>query len=232
MDKISVAFCLLLLASGSAHARLPVPDSLSAAPKLAVEGRKFLKRNPTLRFGDFRTAEMDRSRATADELNVAIWAGGRARQGVLFTLLAGDEVHRHVSCASHARKGGLEGRSWEVGLHESAELECRLVDGRDIDDIWRLTLSGKGKSPLSGALSGSGGRFVVRGTRAVTRGLRPATATGYYFNRGERTVAAVEVLHPGAVWFDEELGEPERGVLAAASAALLLLEDLRSTLDD
>jgi hypothetical protein len=56
--------------------------------------------------------------------------------------------------------------------------------------------------------------------------------TGYEFRDADGVIGAVEVLNRGAVWLSGDLGAERRRTLAAASAALLLLEDLRSTYRD
>jgi len=73
---------------------------------------------------------------------------------------------------------------------------------------------------------------LAGGCAAARMALPAGQTTGYELRSGDRVVGAVEVIGGGAVRLRPELGATERAVLAATAAALLLLEDLRATLED
>ena len=70
----------------------------------------------------------------------------------------------------------------------------------------------------------------MEGTRHLAGGLPADETSGYLLLRAGRPLAAVDVLGAGAVWLPETLAPAERSLLAGTAAALLLLEDLRTSL--
>ncbi len=86
---------------------------------------------------------------------------------------------------------------------------------------------------MQGTLSQGNQVLAVRGTNRLAGTPFPLGDTsGYVFEAGGRTIAAVEVINNGAVWLSPGLDPALCGPVTAAISALLLFEELRATLPE
>lgn len=204
---------------------------MAAVEPIAVQGRQGLRIREGLRFGGYSAVDVRRSWTSGRDLRIDTYARERRAQEYAFTLREDDVPRWTVECEARVFVQGLEVASVSVLTDDRSSLDCRLEPAGG-GDGWRLGLEEQRERPLGGALSGPDGRYDVVGTNRIEGGKLPASqTTGYELRSGERVVGAVEVIGGGAVRLRPELGATERAVLAAAAAALLLLEDLRATLE-
>ncbi len=119
------------------------------------------------------------------------------------------EVQQTLECELRSQAGG---DPWALALR--ADLHPRL-----------LTVD----SDLDGALVRGEEIFKVSATYAVEEmSVKLAQPSGFLFSRGGRWVAAAEWTPPGALRLDSGLDPGDRGLIAAASSALLLYDTLSS----
>lgn len=223
---------LLLLLTGAmlfgcSTARIPVPDSLSDAERLPVEGRQGLKIRERLRFGPYEAAEIKRSWTRGSDLSVMIYEGNKRVQRFTFVLQADNAPTWDVSCGAFLRMRTGHFPEVDVAFENRSELDCTL-QALHADETWTLSLRGEDEQPLAGVLHADDSTLDVRGTRRLQKALSPGTTTGYEILDGIRATAAVEVINAGAVWLENQSSPSERDLLAATAASLLLYEDLRA----
>ena len=229
-----------LLAAGAlgacSTAQLALPDGLAAAESLPVQGRQGWKLQERISFGDYQSAEVQRSWTRGSDGRLGgtdVSAVSRRRaQEFSFRLLEGGTPRWAAACQAELRSAGLDVAGVEVRPLDRSGVQCEL---RPIGGgaAWRLSLAESGERPMSGTLEGGDRTFQVRGTDRVAGGMLPAPGTtGYHLLGGDgRARGAVQTMNDGTVWLDRDLAADERSVLAATATALLLIEELRGTLE-
>ena len=119
------------------------------------------------------------------------------------------EVRQALECELRSQAGG---DPWALVLHADLHPKLLTVDGE-----------------FDGALVRGETAFKVSATNAVEgMSVKLAQPTGFLFARDGRWVAAAEWAPPGSLRLDSALDPGDRGLLAAASAALLLYDTLSS----
>jgi hypothetical protein len=225
---VALALALPLL-SGCQTARMPIPDTLVASERMPVSGRQGLQINQRLRFGPYEAHQVRRSWTRGRDRGASTIATQyERRQEYRFTLREAGEDHWFVACHAAALTVSIEILSVDVRPTDESTLYCNLQLLSDPSTSWTLELRETRDRPLSGTLTG-GERLAVVGTNRVDRALSMGETTGYEFRGNDEVLGAVEVLNRGAVWLRADLNPDGRRVIAGASAALLLLEDLRAT---
>ncbi|QXD15537.1 hypothetical protein GQ464_000890 [Rhodocaloribacter litoris] len=225
----TMALSLVVFLVGCQAAHMPVPEALSTAGRLPVQGRQGWKIKEHLRFGSYEARDIDRSWVRGGDLVVNALELNRRKQHYSFTLRKGAADHWHVACEVLLRRGMVDAEVVDVVFADRSELACTL-DAIDREAArWTLALAGEYARPLEGSLVSGGTELGIYGTSALKGGLPAGTTTGYEIVRAGRPVAAVEVISEGAVWLPETAMEG-RDLFAAVATALLLLEDLRAHL--
>lgn len=227
---VAAPLLLLLALAGCQTARMPVPDTLSAAPRMVVQGRQGLRINQRLRFGPFEAHEVSRSWTRGRGLQVLTVSENRRRQRYAFTLRESGQDHWRVECEVTLLTQGLEAGGVEITPINRSRLECQLQSLADPSERWNLELAERHERPLAGAVRGGGRALEVQGTNRLDHGYPTDRTTGYEIAERGRHLAAVEVINSGAVWLQPDLDPAQRSLLSAVAAAMLLLEDLRESL--
>lgn len=236
----------LVAGCSSAPIRLELPEALAGTPELAVAGRQGWSRlsGKPMTFGDFRAEEIRRGRRATERRTDDGWtlrlgeteytvAEERldSRQRIHFRAL--DEgATAWVECLRAESGSGLVFTRRSPERQSETRLGDRVVTfactGTSEDGgppLWSLVLRGDEPRTASGILDVGGEVFAIASTDQVSTGARVPVPVGFVFRRDDRPVAAVDTLgRPGAVRLAPELPAAERAALAAAAAALLLLD--------
>ncbi|MGH7615081.1 MAG: hypothetical protein ACREMW_13690 [Gemmatimonadales bacterium] len=204
-----------------------VPAELAPAARLPVKGRSGWGPGHRLRFGEYETERRESRLLQAVIGIVADVVRGEGIEPLGFRLRTSGRDAWRADCDPITRH-----RQGEPPSTESNHLRCTLVPAAgDSSRAWRLLVHQAYPEAPSGDLIGPEGRLVIAGTTRNSEG-RVHTADhvmGYYVQDGGRTVATVEVVFEGAVWFHPELSPQRRDLLAATAAALLLWDYLVNT---
>lgn len=229
------AIAALLLAAvslgGCQTARLPVPDSLVTAERLAVSGRQGLQLRQRLRFGSYVAHPINRSWTRGRDRGATLAARQlERRQTYRFTLQDSDVEYWFVACHASAQSIRIDLGVIEAHPADESALYCNLQSATDRLAAWELELQERRGRPLAGTLELGDTRFDVDGTNRLEGALPMGSTTGYEIRSDGDVVGAVEVINNGAVWLSPDLDLEQRRLLAAAAAALLLLEDLYETI--
>jgi hypothetical protein len=229
-----VVLLLGLLSSGCQPARIPLPAELATAERMPVSGRQGLILKPRLRFGPYAAESISRSWTRGrDRGGTALARHSERRQTYRFILQEGETPHWFVACRASVERVRIDvGGGFEIRPGDEAALFCNLQSVEDRLEAWELELREQHGRPLSGSLTAGGGQFDVVGTDRIDGALPLGSTTGYQLRGREGIVAAVEVMNRGAVWLHAGLNPDQRPLLAAAAAALLLLEDLYETIGE
>lgn len=226
---LAAVLTFALLACVPAQMAVP-PEVASRGGALQVQGRQGFNFSETFNFGGYAVESVDRgwTRSTA-------WGGFgyedfSAFQEVSFVLRTPEGHRWNCGCATTADARMLrfifpESRSemtWDLTGGGSYVCALQGADG----SVWRLGL-GRPRTDalLSGVLHDTVTHVGVEGTRQLAGSSFPlGEATGYVFNAHHGRVAAVEVINEGRVWLPQDMHL--RGPIAAASAALLLFQEI------
>lgn len=232
LRPLGAAAVLLAVLAACQAARTPLPEGLRAAPRMHVEGRQGWKIDQRLRFGPYEAHPVDRSWTRGRDVRVLTVGRSRRRQRYAFTLREQGREPWRVECEAFLRTRSVDLGVVQVEPENASALDCRLRPLGGVGEEWWMVLDEEGERPLRGTLQDGERVLDVVGTNRLERALPVRSTTGYRIAEEERDLAAVEVVNDGAVWLDPGLTPAERSPLAAATAALLLLEDLRETLPE
>lgn len=235
ITRTHVLILFAIAAAGCSTARMPVDDTLASGEYLAVEGRQGWKIHERVTFGSYATENVDRSWTKGSGLAINEVEMNRRRQTYSFTFLDAGAPLYAVACEVRLRHGEVNTPIVDVEFRNRSTLDCSLdpTVTREYDRIsWTLSLEEHGEKPLTGLLSSNGGTFDVSGTNKLKGGLPVSFTTGYYIRRDGRDIGAIEVVNDGAVRIKADLSASDKHAVAAAGAALLLLEDLRGSIEE
>lgn len=251
IGRIAALGTLCLLASCQA-ARMPLPDGLAGAERWPVQGRQGWKINERLQFGPYAAVDVKRSWTRGRDHAAGAYERNSREQSYSFSLAEHGADRWLVKCSTSFDRKSVHTPAIDVDLSNRSRLDCALTS-RDDSATWLLALRETRERPLEGRLSLDSGKlagpastaglhatatnadpppdFLVRGTTALAGSLPTPETSGYLIEHHGRPAAAIEVINHGAVVLDATLEAETRSLLSAASAALLLLEELRSVSD-
>lgn len=234
--------CLALLTpflySCKAPGMVP-PASLSDTIPFKVGGSSGLFSDKKITFGPYLSSSIKRSWIHGSGSTNFYRAREKNHQRYHFVLSRSKQELWDVECYQEASYKGLELDGWEFGIDQRSQLSCTMVFVSDITRKAYLHMAATDKhsltrqqEPLSGYLSKGKGNIRIEGISNGRTLFSRVGTRGFNLYNDSRIVAVVEVANKGRVWFDASLEEQESDLLAAASSALLIYEDLRKTLND
>jgi hypothetical protein len=200
---------LLLLLAGCTIQKMAVAPDLRAQEPYQ---RPFT--SDEVRFGAFRIAAVSRSAGAIPARTHRLFTSDTVQSSYQFDLVEG-AFARHVACEMATQVSQLALGKGNLSS-TSSEMECDLGDGA------RLQLAG-GK----GLILSRGPAAEVTGRAFDGREDSGSMLWGYSLRAGGRELAAVQVVNGGWVWLGPDLDPGLRSVLAAASGALLLYQEVK-----
>lgn len=224
--RLHYLIVILVLLPACQAARMPLPDDLTTGEHWTVQGRHGWKLRETIRFGPYEAASVRRSWTRARERGTDVVERRERRQYYSFALREGGADLWLVKCETALEQGTVRTPIVDLDLRNRSRLSCALTEAGG-SETWLLTLNEDRERPLAGSLENEASTFLVRGTSDLQKSLPSVSTSGYYVASGDRVVAAVEVVNRGSVTLLPSLEPSTKSLLSAASAALLLLEELR-----
>jgi hypothetical protein len=208
-------------------AQMRIPDGFAGqADTYEVSGHSPRRFNEPVRFGPYSALDM-REGSTFDwAIPLGVADLGQRVRPFAFTLVAREQAPVEVQCRARAwTLSGGNDRSVELDL--SALAGPMLACGLRFDDGAALPLElARDGTRFNGRLASPWGVYTVRSLHGFEGSSIPSSvANGFELVRGQRPVALVDRLNAGRVHFDAGLPADERVYLAAAAAALLMLDD-------
>ncbi len=214
-------------------ARMSVPPGLASAPTWPVSGRQGWKLNETVAFGPFRAQAVRRSWTRGSDWKVAAYEQSQRRQTFSFTLVGQGRDLLKGEFQTTLRRRGLD-VGVDIDLQNRSALEGKLRGvGDGTPAVWTLQLQEDGERPWAGTVTGGSVVLRVTGTTRLEGSPLPLDRpSGYVISLADRELAAVDVVDDGRVRFAAGMDPALEPVVAGTAAALLLAEELRSTLPD
>jgi len=205
----------------------------SQVTTMAVEKRGWFFTNESFKFGPYAVTGVKREWTHRKGWGGFGYENTKARQKYEFTLGTQKEPDAWQGrCATDVDEETfrfLVGDRAEVTTQLTAEsrFACTFRKGEQ-GKPWRLLLTRQmGEYFYNGFLADDSRTILVRGTRQLEGTPMPLMdAAGYFFDVEGKPVGAVETLNDGRVFLSPSLDETARDVLACASTALLLYQEL------
>lgn len=216
----------LLSACTPVQMRLP-EDFAAGAVAYEVSGHSPRRFNEPVRFGPYSALRMREGSTFSWRVPLPGFDVGRTSRPYDYTMVARDQPPVEVQCRTRAWTAGMGDASQRTTVDLTAMagplLTCGLrMDGHAVQ-VLEVARESDG---LRGRLQSPWGReYAVRGVYGYegspVRGMAP---TGYVIADGGTVLAVVDVLNHGRVHLDRGLDDGLRAYVAAAAAALLLLD--------
>jgi len=234
MNKLLLtgAVALVGLIAACESARVSIPSELSGVERLPVEGRQGWRINQRIRFGGYETTNLERSWVKGKDFKFSAYESAKRREQFGFVLTESGQERLGSSCEATLSQRTLRSEVVDVDLRNRSAVFCSLFPSGEAARDWTMSLEEAGEKPLAGELHVGGLSYVVEGTRQLAGGLRAGETSGYSISRDGHAVAMVEVIGDGSVVISPKCTADERVNLATAATALLLVEDLRTYLDN
>lgn len=209
-------------------AEMRMPEGFAAdAVAYGVSGHSPRRFNEPVRFGPYSALEMHEGSTVSWGAPIATIDVGRTSKPYAYTMVARGLPPVKVQCRSRAWTAGTGPESRRTTVDLTALAGPLLACGLWMDDygMQLLEINRQG-SRMQGRLQSPWGReYAVRGINAFQGSpIASMEPTGYAIDDGGRTLAVVDVLNSGRVHLAPTLGDDQRVYLAAAAAALLLLD--------
>ncbi len=237
MKNIPLSRCLsvLLLAvllSGCRSAQMAIPSDLEArSVGYPCIGRGGFGLSEAFSFGPYQVEDVHRGWKVTTTWSVIFYERSHARQQFEYTLKAPKGNPWRGQAATGVRqsdlKGMIAGGDLTWGLDSDLNFVVQIGQG-DKPKAWTLVLAeGSRDTTLKGQFSNGKTTYRIEGSHKLAGSPMPLVDTsGYLIYKGNRLVAAVDILNAGSVTFDSKLSATKRAPLAAAAAALLLYKDI------
>jgi hypothetical protein len=221
-----------------AHMALP-QDLPGDSSELTVEGRHLLIFRDSIRFGPYRVTDIHRGWTKGKGFSISFgtteYDSSEAKQKYEFSVSESDRATWDVRCATTADWSQLEtdgflGGRFGIEFSSNKQLVCALKPegGGRLSKLVMAQSASANQTALAGVMTDGAGRIDISAThRLDTTPLQVSMPTGYHFHVGGRPVGAVEVINKGTVWLDTSRTPATRSALAAASAVLLLYQDVK-----
>ncbi len=226
-----VLIAVLAGITGCTTARMKVPTALQGVSEMPVTGRKAFRFNESFQFAPYSVVDVKRGWTKGSSWGLMGFSSGHKNQQYEFTLHNAKNVEWKAQCATKVSKRELEQNMWggelTVELTAATAFVCTFHCEKTGDD-WKMLLSRKtGHAALTGTLTDGATSITVTGTRSLEgSSIELSTATGYTFLMNNAMVGAVQVINTGAVWILPSSTEEIQQILANASAALILYDDI------
>lgn len=226
---IGLAVALMgVFLSGCKPARMEAGQILQEqAESMPVQGRGAFDQD--FRFGPYRVTGIHRDWTERTAWGVFGYRDAQARQRFEFRLSGGSD--RVCHCAT-----GLDEQTLRGMVGERSAVKMQLASDTTFvatftgpeSRTWRMVLTrATGEPVMKGFLSDDQTTLRVEGTNQLADTSLPlGTASGYFFERDDTLLGAVDVLNDGQVFLMPSESAETREILACAASALLLFQDL------
>ena len=224
---------------GCQVAHMALPQELQGdSSKLAVEGRALSVFDGTFEFGPYRVTDVHRGWTRGGGHSVSDGeseiSSSKAKQKYELSINGPDRPAWSVQCATTAEWSEMEtegflGGRFGMEFSSDHQLVCTLTqDGGGQPAKLVMAQSLNDDTALHGVMVDGATRIDIAATHKLDfTPLQVERPTGYLFHIEGRPVGAVEVMNNGTVWLDNAVTPETRSALAAASAVLLLYQDIQ-----
>ena len=224
--------------SGCSVAQMALPDgSRSASRELPVEGLGLLIVRNSFHFKPYEVTDVHKGWTRASGFSIAGYSSSVAKQNYEFSVEEPGRATWHVQCADRsdwekADMQGFLGGGATIQFSYDRSLACRMQQegGERVAKLFMKQSASE--LVMEGVLKSGDTRIDISVTYHIESSpLKLGDPTGYLFHIGDRFVGAVEVMNMGTVWMHKSATPETRSALAAASAVLLMHQDIKEMVD-
>ena len=223
---------------GCKMAQMALPQNLkSETSELAVEGLRLSFIKKSLHFGPYQVTDIHRGWTKGKGWSITSGStkisDSKAEQKYEFSMSEPGSPAWEVQCATGAEwskagfKGLFGGRSGiEFGTEK--QLVCNLKQV-GVEAPSRLAMAqSRHEMEMNGVMrAGATEVDISVSYKLAGTPLKMGDPTGYVFSIEGQPVGAVEIINKGTVYLDNSVKPETRSALAAASAVLLLYQDVK-----
>lgn len=228
----TVIIMLVLFLSACTVARMELPGELSAdTAEMAVTGRQGFNWGKDVTFGDYRLTNVKRGWVSGYSMSIFFYSATEKHRKYSFTLDSPNRSERvDIACVTNASRKELDfsGEGWYLSI--DLESDSLTVSDFTIDnELWTIIFAA---NESTGYLTRG---IITDGTRRIdiesTQSLRgtsidSADEVGYLFRENGRYIGAAENINKGAVFMLNALDGFTKDLLAIASGAIFIYEDV------
>ena len=225
---------LLLFLPGCRPAHMAVPRSLqNSATVMEVSGRQKLSFDESFAIPPYQVTQVNRGWTRSTAWGIMMWNSSNRDQSYNFIVQNPGMTDFRVQCATDRSWQGLEfgdvfKGTLDIEYAVDANLLCEISQDKAAPVSLVMKYDDRGNMMLSGKLSDGKTQIAVRASNKLEGSpIALSTATGYFFSRSGKTIAAVDVINEGMIWLAADVSTQEQQLLTTASAALLLFQDLQ-----
>jgi hypothetical protein len=229
------AFFVATMMGGCTTARMESPANMPATvSEMPVKGRMALKFDESFSFGSYDVFDVQRGWRVTTAWGAFGFDSSKARQTYEFKIKSRNQL-LSAHCATDVKWRSMEfsnflnsGGSMNFELNSDLVFACTFTEKKS-GQMWRLVMNQDTQNiVMNGALTGRNFFVSVEGTQKLSGSSMPLLdPTGYYFRKAGKPIGSVEVINSGTVQIDSHQPNSVQSALAAASAALLLYQDLK-----
>ena len=220
---IAILCVLTLQGCASMKAEMGLPEELLDAEVYPVQNRRMLElgSKPMFDFGSWQVTRFSRGWAREAASNL-FWVETVDRSQRYSFVLEGSGDPMDVICGARADLDRWGGPDSSLERVHAYELRCEGLVATAEEPRFTLEVGTR-----VGHIEWDGERLLVVPTNDLNDSKwKFQDRTGYVIEDREGPIAAVEVLSPGRVWMADDVSAELVDVIAAASSALLLYDNL------
>lgn len=202
------------------------PVDVAQGTVLEVKGRSIasgLFVNEGFELGPYEVAKVDRNWTSTSSHDVGSYASSTTKTGYSFALRGGKAEWRGACSVYLAQQSMSLGTLVALGTRKSS-LDCQCTGG---EKPGRLELRAGTDGEYAGTLYPTAEKGYAIKQVQETDGSYFGGPAGYRIDGDDGARGAVEVLHPGRIWFTDRTPENEREPSACLLAGLMLFREPR-----
>ncbi len=166
--------------------------------------------------GEYGVTNVDRDWTSKNSMSIGPYGEDSTTAGYTYQFTVGNETLKG-KCASFAESERLQSGYIDVSLVRSNELVCECSAGASLAVV---KISGPEHS--RGVVDLGDAEYVMQAVSETDMVHLAGGPVGYRVDGGDTPVAAVEVLHPGRIWFDQAVSKKDETRMSCVFAGLML----------
>ncbi|WP_440617805.1 hypothetical protein [Cysteiniphilum sp. 6C5] len=225
-------FLNIMLSGCAAHMAMPT-NLQNNSTKIPVEGRAFSAFTSEFNFGKYHITNIHRGWTKTSTTTILGYSSSKAEQKYEFSIGESGANLWAVKCVSdaswdHTALEGFLGGKLSLESYSNPQLVCRIRGYNNTELATIIMSQPYGSNTLQGVIADGKTNIDILGTdKFSTSPLSLGQPTGYVFSINGDPVGAVEVINSGNVWIGKATTQEVKSSIAAASAAMLLYQDLK-----
>ena len=170
----------------------------------------------SFKLGQYGVTDVDRDWTSKNSTSIGPYGKDSTTAGYTYQFTAGKETLKG-KCASIAEGKRLKSGFIEISFGRSSEQACECGAGAS-----QAVVKVSGSEHSQGVVTLGDTEYVMQAVSKTDIANLAVGPVGYRVDSGDTPVAAVEVLHPGRIWFDREVSKEDETRMSCVFAGLML----------